>query len=320
MPPFGQRARLAQIALAVVVAFPLAARDWSEPPRVFDPLLSVESPGSEAGGLAILEYNYQAFHSSYDDLFQINALSALSFAALGANPGVLEGVGIGVAYGSYLMNGAVQEGDSPGSRLQWMMNAVQLEYGVFVALRMARLARLDLVGEYSRTSQHPFRDQYSQVASDVLRGGALARARLPLDVESLLSLRVAYVDLFDFWESPLPKPRACCLLTPELWLLRPLGSLGRGRARVGVAAAGEGHLDWVFLRRGGQGVNASFRAGARLTLKSLSLDLYLDGFASDDTEIRDDRTTPAGLLGWGVRLAGGSPDAAPPAARGQTRR
>ncbi len=308
-----QKAGVVEALCLLAAALPLAARDWPEPPRVTDPLLSIESPGIEASGFAMVEYDYQALRSSYDDLFQINALSALSVASLFPQRRLVQGAGVAVSYGSYLMNGKAQEGDSPGSRLQWMMNAVQFEYGIYLALR---LLGLDLVADYSRTSQHPFRDQYSQVASDVLRAGVLARVPMPLAVQTLLAVRVGSVDLFDFWESKLPKPRTRLVLAPELWLERPLGSFAVGAARVRVAAACEGHLDWVFLREGGQGANASFRGGLRLELGALSCDVYLDGFASDNTEIREDRSTPAGLLGWGVQLATG---ALGPAPRGSQR-
>jgi hypothetical protein len=285
--------------LLLAAAARLLARDWPDPAAVMDPLLAAR-PGSLGGSSqAFVEYNYQAFESSYDDLFQISALS--SFAVAGPK------AGLAVAYSSYLMNGAVQPGDSPGSRLQWMMNAVQFEYGIFAALRVGDI---DLLADYSRTSQHPFRDQYSQVASDLLRAGALGRMEPAPGLEIQVALHGAYSDLFAFWQSPLPRPRAAFVVTPRTWLQQSIATTTVGGAQLALSAFAEGELDWVFLRAGGQGANVSGRTGARAALGGLVVDLYLDGYASDDSEIRVDRATPVGLLGWGFRL-----ETAPPARR-----
>jgi len=83
-------------------------------------------------------------------------------------------------------------------------------------------------------------------------------ASLPPAIGTLLALRVASVDLFDFWQSPPPEPRA----------------------------------------------------GVRLAVSALTRDLCLDGFASDETEIREDGATRVGLLGWGLRLASVPPASA----------
>jgi hypothetical protein len=278
------------------------------PAVVIDPLLDVERGGPHTFGYAMLEYNAQPLLNSYDDLFQINALSAFVFSRVRQEASVVEAFGLSAAYATYLMNGKVQPGDSPGSRLQWMMNAFQVEYGFFLAFR---IAGLDLLLEYSRTSQHPLRDPYSEVSSDLLKTGLNRRFDLPLDLALAAAVRLGYSDIFDFWQSPIPKPRARYLITPSLWLERPLTSFRLGASRATLAAAAEGYVDFASLRGSGWGLNSAFRTGVALVVGALRFDLYLDGFASDDTEIRDDRTTPVGLLGWGLRIQNVRPLAVP---------
>jgi hypothetical protein len=259
---------------------------------VLDPLLAAGAGPAGGSSYALVEVNTQAFASSYDDLFQVNALSSFAFAGPKA--------GVSVSYASFLMNGAVQSGDSPGSRLQWMMNAVQFEYGIFAAVRVVGI---DLLADYSRTSQHPLRRPYSEVASDVLRAGALGRFAPAPGLVMHLAVHGAYSDLFDFWDSPLPRPRAAALVTPAAWVQQSLATVSVAGTRIGISAFARGQVDWVFLRSGGEGINASGRAGARALLGGVAVELYLDGFASDNSEIRDDHATPVGLLGWGFCLA-----------------
>lgn len=300
------------VVLLVTLPAAAAARDWYEPTAVINPLLlrSYEAPAVFPGGFAETIYANQVFQDGRYDTFQINARSGHTIFAAPR-------FALSATYGSYLMNGPVNEGGTPGSRLQWLMNAVQFEYGFYAAYD---LGPLYLLGEYSRTSQHPFRKEFSQVSSDLIKFG-FAPPRLSLGpVELYGFIRFGYSAIFDFWESRLEQPRAEWLMQPsvravwegvELGNVIRLGLFFEGDAEIAVARearfaeAGEIIGNGAVksgLRLRSVHPNARKTAEGRYSDSPGHLDLYLDYYGSGNSEIRDDRKTPVQLLGYAFRF------------------
>jgi hypothetical protein len=76
-----------------------------------------------------------------------------------------------------MLNGGVNEGDEPGAEAaQWMMNAIQYEYGFILSRDLSRTG-LVVLGEYSRRSSHPLRSGFEDPAADVLRLGVGTQVR-----------------------------------------------------------------------------------------------------------------------------------------------
>lgn len=218
-------------------------------------------------------------------------------------------VGVGrtigtIALDTTLYSGNVNTdvGDVPGAAVApWMMNAVQFEYGVTVQRRFGE--RLVIVGEYSRRSYHPLRGGpdpgFAQPAADLLRigGGARDIAVGPIRVDGVA--RIGWQGLFAFWQAPhLPAVR------------------GPWQAITGVTVTGpplagavpfvrlHGDVTWgsgvVELDRGGE-------VGIRIEQAGGALELWLDWYASPNTEQLRDEPTPTDLIGIGVRFATGAP-------------
>lgn len=255
-------------------------RDFHEPGRALDPF---------HGFYAKVEYNNHLFSSSDHDSFDLNTLVAATLWDW------KEVLAVKLYYGSYLLVGPVAAGDTAPSIAAWWMNAVQFEYGLIGGfnLRNMGLPALRVTLEYGRTSQHPFRAGYSEVATDILRGGVLF-PQIEFNGFGLRSsLHAAYIDLFDMWQSVLPKPRTKFLINPCMELDLPLTS--------NLALYSETNIDFNILRNGSIDVNWRSLAG----LKSGGLLLYTGVYISPDSEEVKNTVTPVRLFGLGFRLSGG---------------
>ncbi len=292
-------------AVVLLSGAPLHSRDWYEPLEVVNPLLlrSYEELVLVPGGLSETIYTNQAFSDGTYDSFQINARTGHTIIGSPA-------FALSATYGAFLMNGPVDEGGTPGSRLQWLMNAVQFEYGFHFAWD---LGPLYLLWEYSRTSQHPFRDNFSEVSSDLVKLG-VAAPRFDIGPVQLYGfLRFGYSEIFDFWESRLEDPRTMWLAQPSLRLLWP-GVEALDLARIGLFLEADAELAIArsarFQDRGELVGNGAIKTGVRIHglsdnesgLSAGALDLYLDYYGSDNSEIRDDEKTPVQLLGYAIRF------------------
>lgn len=295
--------------------------------EVVNPLLLRSYEGLEflPGGFAETIYTNQVFSDASYDSFQINTRSGHTIVGTPR-------FALSATYGAFLMNGPVNEGGKPGSRLQWLMNAVQFEYGFHAAWDAGPLF---LLGEYSRTSQHPFRDDFSEVSSDLVKVG-VAAPRLDLGPLRIYAfLRLGYSEIFDFWESDLEDPRTMWLAQPSLraeWPgLEALGIaqvglfleadaeialarsarfhdrgeiVGNGAVKSGVRVRGlpRGREEYTAHRSGGARDRSGGGDPGEESLSRGALDLYLDYYGSDNSEIRDDKKTPVQLFGYAIRF------------------
>jgi hypothetical protein len=250
------------------------------------------------GAFAQTAYHANVFADTQIDRFQVNAY---------AHHGILDvGRGrVGAFYSTYMLNGPVNPGDSPGAEAaQWMMNAVQFEYG-FVGtweLTPGRGPRTAVVAEYSRRSYHPLRSGFEEPAADILRTGIVVRGmRGPL-FESLITdwaARVSWAELYEFWGAPkIEQPRA--LYTLHLGVEATVPTVFRQTELFLV-----GMPDVILLREGGASVDVTLQGGLRmgpeLTRGGARLELFLDYYRSADTEQRA-TPSPAELFGYGVRF------------------
>lgn len=299
------RRLLSFLLLIALFGGPGFARDWYEPLEVVNPLLlrSYEELVLVPGGFAETIYTNQAFSDGTYDSFQINTRTGHTIVG---SPRFA----LSATYGAFLMNGPVSEGGTPGSRLQWLMNAVQFEYGFHFAWDIGPLY---LLWEYSRTSQHPIRDEFSEVSSDLVKVG-VAAPRLDLGPVRLYGfLRLGYSEIFDFWESKLEEPRTMWLAQPSIRIFWP-GVEALHIARLGLFLEADAELAIArsarFHDRGELVGNGAIKSGVRIhgiregspELTQGSLDLYLDYYGSDNSEIRDDRKTPVQLFGYAIRF------------------
>ena len=103
-----------------------------------------------------------------------------------------------------------------------------------------------------------------------------------------------YVDLFDFWESSVPKPRTLWVISPGLWATFPLIE--------GLSLFSELNLDLLLLRGGGIDANLWVQTGLMIGRGASRFQLFLEYVHSGDTEESVNGPTPVDLLGWGFRL------------------
>lgn len=281
----------------LAVTASVAAYDFMERPRA----LLVGAPpdgGVAVGGTGFWQSAYRgnAFAAGDLDAFQVEAFGHHTILDAGRWRS-------GLFYGTHLLGGPVVAGTTAGAEAaQWIMNAVQYEYGL-VATGYANLrlggAQPALLVEYSRRSYHPFLPQLSEPAADLLRIGVGAvgmrpRAIPPLSVDALV--RIGWSELYAFWGADaLPDPRARYTLHSAIeaaYRLRP--------AIVLFALAA---LDLIALRRGGVAADMMLQTGIRIGSEPATIELFLDGYRSEDTEqLGPDQATRAALWGWGVRF------------------
>ena len=281
----------------LAVAASVAAYDFMERPRAM--LVGAPPDGGVAvGGTGFWQSAYRGNTLAAGDLdaFQVEAFGHHAILDVGRWRG-------GLFYGTHLLGGPVVAGTTAGAKAaQWIMNAVQYEYGL-VATGYANLriggAQPALLVEYSRRSYHPFLPKFSEPAADLLRIGVGAvgmrpRAMRSLSVDTLV--RIGWSELYEFWGADaLPDPRARYTLHGAIetaYRLRP--------AIVLFALAA---LDLIALRDGGVAADTLLQTGVRVGSEPATIELFLDGYRSEDTEqLAPDRATPAALWGWGVRF------------------
>ena len=313
----GKSVRLTVLTASLFLLGALTAhgRDWYEPLPVINPLLLREYKGLSfaPGGYAETAFVHQVFKASDWDAHQINSRGGHTIYGS-------EAFALSFTYGAFLMNGPVTVGRSPGSRLQWIMNAVQFEYGFHAAYDVGPLY---LLAEYSRTSQHPMVSDdgeggFSEVSSDLVKVG-FAAPRLKLGPVDLYGFsRFGYAAIFDFWDSSIPQPRTKWAAQPSLrahWEGEELlGVLKAGLfleldGEIGIARearfAEAGEIIGNFAAKGGlrlRGFSRKAYPSRRGHLSPGSLDFYVDYYGSDNSEIRDNEPTPVSLLGYAIRM------------------
>jgi hypothetical protein len=250
-------APLFAIALAAVGSSTLLAKNFPQSLLVVDPLAAAWEPGIPAGLGGSFEYgNYIFSHDDVDSFYLRSSISPVIAK-------VDESFALGGLYETDLLCGPVAAGETAANIAAFWMNAFQFAYGLYSAYRLPGPLGLDLLAEYSRSSQHPLRPAYSQVAADILMCG-LALPRLESDRMSASAyLRAGYRDLFGFWQSSLPKPRIS-------WVIEPAAEVHYSLSRsLSLVARANPEL---FIDRYKNCFDANFFAEAGIALAKGELD------------------------------------------------
>ena len=287
-----RKARFALVAALALFTFvrPAPCKDFPEPVLAADPLAASSGAGLPAGMGSSFEYGNYAF--SHDDVDSF-------YFRLGASPVILDighSFALGAVYESVLMCGPVPSGDVAANVAGFWMNAVQFEYGLYASLALPLPGRPHLLGEYSRTSQHNLRSQYSEVSADILvLGLALPRFSLgPADI--LSSLRAGNSSLFAFWRSTLPQPRISWFLKPAVEAELPLG----GACALVVRAYPE-----IFIDRfsGLLDTNLFAEAGIALEKGQDSSEILFTLYATRDSDLLRGVAHPTFEAGLALRFS-----------------
>jgi hypothetical protein len=287
---------LAILVAAALLPSALGAKDFPESTFAIDPAAFAREKGLPTGMGGSFEYGNYLF--SHDDVDSFYLRSSLSPALLRLG----DRFTLGGLYESVLMCGPVPSGDTAANIAAFWMNALQFEYGLYASYRLPGSLGLDLVAEYSRTSQHPMRPAYSEVATDILMGG-IALPRLELGpIEGLGYLRIGYRDLAAFWQSSLPKPRVSWVAKPAL----------EARAALPRAAPHGAELYCVlrlypelFIDRYTKALDANLFAEGGLALSKGRYDdeLLLTLYSTKDSDLLRGEAHPAFEAGLSVKLA-----------------
>lgn len=281
------KSRFVVIAAIVIASAAVYCRDFPEPFPALDPLYGSAPAGAFIpDGHAEFAYVSHTFAASSADTFDVRSLVSFPLVRVG------DAFALGMRWGAYILVGPIGPGETAATVAEWWMNAAQYEYGLSAAFGFFRT---HLILEYSRTSQHPWRSAYSQVTTDAIKSGialpTIQSGRATVDVRFV----GGYVDLFDFWKSSVPKPRTS-------WVLSPAARVSY-RLRNALSLFGKFEADGLFLRS--EGTDADFwgELGLEIGGARPRLELYLDGFFSNDTEELADGPSRAALLGYGMRLS-----------------
>ena len=276
---------------------------WDFPERPAAAVLSPAPDGFALGsaGYAQTAYRANEWMNTRIDKFQVEAFG---------HHGVVDiaKLRLSAFYGTHMLNGPVNQGDRPGAEAsQWMMNAIQYEYGLVLSWypTPGRFGRPALLAEYGRRSYHPLRGDFNNPSADILRfGAALLDLPLPWRGRGSLDLmaRIAWSELYAFWGAPgIPDPRALYTLH-----LAAEGQVGLGVS--GMEAFLVAMPDLIYLRNGGSALDLAVQGGLRFGSpgsadnSGAGLELFIDYHYSSDTEQLVDRPSPATLLGYGIRF------------------
>jgi len=273
----------------VVMSAHAFGRDFPQAFEVTDPLYKAQIGDSTLLPRTYTEiaYNNHLFVPGKDDSFNVSGLGSFTLLDLDSV------FALNLYWGTYLLVGPVAADETPATVAEWWMNALQFEYGVVSAWNFAG-AHLSL--EYARTSQHPWRRAYSQVTTDALRLGITLEGLRRGSFSSDFRLIAGYIDLFDFWQSSVSKPRTEWVASPAIRTAY--------RLTPGFSLFGKLQLDVLVLRKGGHDADVWAEMGIQAGRGAGRLQFYLDYYHSNDSEELEQGPSPAALLGLGFRVYG----------------
>lgn len=281
----------AYFAAAVLLSGAAAwARDFPEPFPALDPLYAPASDDGLSffpGGSGEFSYVSHALRRSDEDSFDVRGLLAFTLFRAG------DSFALGARWGSVVLVGPIGPGEAAPTVAEWWMNAAQYEYGLSAAFGAP--GPVNILIEYSRTSQHPWREGYSEATADAVKAGVSVPGARFEALRVDLRLVAGYVDLFDFWKSAVPRPRTA-------WVASPAAELSWRRAR-GPSPYAKAQADLILLRRGGASADLWAEFGAAVGPEAGGLRLFIDFFLSEDTEELRGKAAPAALAGFGIRLS-----------------
>jgi len=277
-------------AVAFLVGAAAWARDFPDSFAALDTLYAPAPDGGLSffpGGSGEFAYVSHALRRSDEDSFDVRGFLAFTLLRAG------DSFALGARWGSVVLVGPIGPGETAPTVAEWWMNAAQYEYGLSAAVGGPGEAHF--LAEYSRTSQHPWRDEYSEVTTDAVKAGVSVPGVRIGHLLADFRLVAGYVDLFDFWKSAVPRPRTA-------WVAAPAAELSWRRAR-GPSPYAKAQADLLLLRRGGASADLWAELGVAVGPEEGGLRLFIDLFLSEDTEELRGKAAPAALAGFGIRLS-----------------
>ncbi len=291
--PLHLRIAVAACIAGLIVGGQAFARDFPVPFAMGDPFSLADDRGLLPGGHADVAYHHYTFLKGPHDLFSIRQRAAISLLNTGR-------LAAGFSYQNHLLVGPVRPGEDPFSIAEWNMNAIQFEYGAVVGVRLPPV----ITFEYGRTSQHPLRGGYSEVSTDLVQLSVYAEPLTWRRLTLLTGLRFAHVDLYDFWDSPLHRPRTRYRVEIPLegrWELPPHGLVIVARAwpRV-LLLRTQGAWEYAKIDPPVQ-TEIDAELGIRLERRS-AIELVLEFYSTADSEQIRGEAAPLTTLGVTARI------------------
>lgn len=291
--PLHLRIALGACLAGLLLGGPAFARDFPVPFAMGNPFSLADERGLLPGGHADVGYHHYTFLKGPHDLFSIRQRTAVSLLDTGR-------LAAGFSYQNHLLVGPVKPGEDPFSIAEWNMNAIQFDYGAVVGVRLPPV----LTFEYGRTSQHPLRGGYSEVSTDFIQLSVYAEPLTWPRGALLTGLRFAHVDLYDFWDSPLRRPRTRYRVEVPLegrWEPASQGLLIVARAwpRILFMRA-EGAWEYAKIDPPVQ-TEIDAEVGIRFERRS-AIELVLEFYSTADSEQVRGETAPLTTLGVTARI------------------
>jgi len=270
----------------------LLARDFYESDCVIDPLKKTidEKIVFFPSNYGELKYTNHLFLSTPEDVYYFSVLGACTIFNID-NIAALRAY-----YSSYNLIGPLGDGDTAATIGQWWMNCVEFEYGITGAINFFDY---HLILEYARISQHNFRPMYSEVTTDNLKIGVVFPPLVFKNFVFDYYIRGGFVDLFDFWQSTVPKPRVEWIITPNLKTTYKFNN--------SISAFYKIYCDINFLRdpdsKPGVDTSLYMELGIILEKDASQTQFFLEYYQTPDTEELRYESAPAKLLGLGFRAS-----------------
>ena len=286
-----QRLHMKQIitvCVVMVISASAASRDFHEPLPVLDPLqvktgeMFLLAPSAYAD----MQYTNHLFLQSDYSVSDLHNLCCFTLFNVG------DIVSVNLYYSTYTLISPFLEGDPVVNVARWWMNAIEMEYGLTAGVN---ILGYHVVSEYARTSQHPLRaKEFSEVSTDALRVGVVFPTVESANLNLNFYIRGGIIDLFDFWESILPKPKSVGVFSGFFSLQYRFSDFIESFVRF--------TYDLNFLRAGGSDAAVYCEGGVVIGELPAAIELFLEFLYCDDTEVARQGPSPESLLGVGVRF------------------
>jgi hypothetical protein len=273
----------------------LSANDFPEPLAIDDPL--IESFGTKfpeypfaTGGYGELAWNYHCISPTAEDTWNLH--TTVAFTPFRWK----DDFAIAFYYGGWLLTAPFKPGDQTVNVLRFWMSAMEFDYGITMA---AKAGPLHITFEYSRTSQHPLTPGWSEVSTDAVKLGVVFPHLRLGDFDGSFFLRGGYIDLFDFWQSKIPKPRLSGIITA--------GTESSYRLLAWLKLFLNASIDLNITRLSTVDVSGRAELGLRVGTGPPAFEIYLELSGTKDTEQILNQPTPSFLAGFGIRMKIGWP-------------
>ena len=171
---------------------------------------------------------------------------------------------------------------------------IQYEYGFYGSYN---LLDLNILFEYSRTSQHVLRSEFSEISSDNIKTGIVYPKFEFKGFYIERYFRTGYMGLFEFWAIDIPEPKIKWYFSPAARIQYIINK------NVSV-------YTWLVLetgipRHGDFTTNINNETGIILGNGNNRILFYFEIYKTGDSEILDNYVHPTTEIGMGFRTSFG---------------